>query len=148
MFRPIILAAMLGSLAFPACGQPYFEPKRGSELRADLMDAIRPIAEWQLGAPVEFVIDTLRTDDHVAFAMVKAQRPGGKPIDMTKTPLAERDSYYLDDYDGPATMEVLMKRSDRMWVPVTYHIGSTEAWWDDDIYCPVWGAVIEEWCRD
>ena len=72
--------ALVAALALPGAAQAWEEPARGTELRADLMDALRPMAEWDLGAPVEFVVLDLRVAGDVAFASVMAQRPGGAPI--------------------------------------------------------------------
>jgi hypothetical protein len=133
--------------AAPAAAETFFEPKRGSELRADLMSAIRPHAEWALGKPVQFVIHDLRTDGAVAFAMVTAQRPGGQQIDLARTPLALRDGEYVDDMDG-ATMQALLVKSGRVWVAVEHTIGATEAWWDYPArYCADWASVLPHTCR-
>lgn len=140
----LTLALLTQNAAFAQQG--YFEPERGTALRADLMDAIRPIAEWRLGPPVEFVVQELRVSGDVAFAMLAPQRPGGGEIDMSATPLVRlfgADPEYMDG----AAMQALFQKSGRIWVPVEYTIGATDAWWDWDIYCPLFTDVIPEVCR-
>lgn len=68
-----LLAVLLVMLAGAAAA--WEEPARGSETRSALLDAIRPIAEWKLGAPVQFVVHHLRRDGDVAFAGLAAQLP-------------------------------------------------------------------------
>lgn len=141
----LVLAIAFALFAIPALAQPYTEPARGSTLRADLLDAIRPVAEWDLGAPVEFVVWEMRVKDDVAFISLWAQRPGGGKIDMATTPVVRRRQLDPDAGDGP-TMQVLLQRSGRMWVGVNYGISPSEVWWDWDEYCPIWAAVIPETC--
>ena len=141
------LTAALGTCLCPltAFAQGFETPARGSDLRADLMDAIRPIAEWQLGAPVEFVIWDLRVAGDVAFASLMAQRPGGGVIDMYETPIVRRDQYDPSVGDG-ATMQALLQKSGRIWVAVEWAIGATDAWYAWDDYCPVWQNVLPHSC--
>lgn len=121
------------------------EPARGTELRADLMDAIRPLAAWNLGDPVEFVVHQLRVEGDVAFASVIAQRPGGAAIDMLQTPMVHRNDLDPEIADG-ATIQALYQRQGRMWVPVQFAIGATDVWYSWDAYCPIWGPVLPEFC--
>jgi hypothetical protein len=141
----VLFLAML-SLTAARAQESYFEPERGSQLREDLMDAIRPIAEWRLGEPVEFVVQDLRVSGNVGFAMLAPQRPGGGEIRLKDTPLVNFMGADPNGMDGTA-MQVLYQQSGRMWVPVDYAIGATDAWWDWDIYCPLFRRVIPEVCR-
>jgi hypothetical protein len=142
--RPAATATLCLLLGL-APAHAWTEPARGSATRADLMDAIRPIAEWNLGAPVEFVVDDLRVAGDVAFASLWAQRPGGGAIDMQRAPMVQRGDYDPETIDGP-TMQALLQRSGRMWVAVTYAIGPTDVWWAWDGFCPIWAAVLPEVC--
>ena len=134
------------AFALSATAQGYDLVARGSDARQDILDAIRPHAEWNFGPPVEFVVGEIRLAGDVAFATVRAQRPGGEEIDIFSTPIVLRQE--LDPYagDGP-TMEVLLQKSGRVWVAVHFGISSSEGWWYDDIYCPIWSEVIPEACR-
>lgn len=132
-------------LTTSATAQSFDTPQRGTQVRRDLLDAIRPIATWGLGSPIEFVVRDLRVSGDVAFAAVRAQRPGGGEIDMYQTPGVLREELAPDMGDGP-TLQALYQKSGNMWVPVQYVISAGDAWWMWDAYCPIWGAVIPEAC--
>ena len=141
--RRLIVAALLA--AAPVTAQTYTEPQRGTDLRADLIDAIRPRIEWALGAPVEFVVWDLRVQGDVAFASLWAQRPGGGEIDLANSPAARRGEIDPTVGDGP-TVQALLRRSGRTWVAVHFAISATDVWWDWDEFCPIWARVIPETC--
>jgi len=124
----------------------WYEPERGTQVRRDLMDAVRPIAEWQLGAPVQFVVTELRVYEDIAFAMLTAQRPGGGEIDLDTSPLAWRVELNVDDMDG-ARYDVLYRKSGNMWVAVEWSLGATDAWWAWEHTCEAFYEVIPEWCQ-
>lgn len=127
-------------------GATYITPQRGDPDRAQLMDALRPHAEWMLGAPVEFVIIDLRVAGDVAFASVVAQRPGGGEISLYETPAYERGSMDPEMSDG-STLQALYMRSGATWVAVHHAIGATDVWYAWDGFCPIWSAVLPETCR-
>lgn len=141
-----ILAVLFLAITTAADAQSYSEPARGSDLRADLMSAIRPHIEWQLGAPVEFVIWDLRVSGDAAFASLMAQRPGGIGIDLADTYGAEHGEFDPEVGDG-ATIQALLVKSGRTWVAVHYAIGATDAWWYYEGFCPIWADVIPEVCE-
>lgn len=135
-------AAMAGETEFDHLWQ---EPARGTQTRKDLMSAIRPIAEWKLGAPVQFVVQELRVSGDVAFAMLQAQRPGGAQIDLVNTPANQRGELYIEDMDG-ARFDVLFKKSGNMWVAVDWSLGATDAWWAWKPHCDFFAPVIADFC--
>ncbi|MEM9344391.1 MAG: hypothetical protein AAGA87_15210 [Pseudomonadota bacterium] len=137
------LAFVLICLATTAAAQVY-EPARGTAERANLMEALRPHAEWALGAPVIFVIDTLRSDGATAFATVEPQRPEGSPIDLDDTPLARRGEDF-SFYDG-TTMHAIFQKSGETWVAVHWAIGPTDVWWAAPELCEAYGAVLPVAC--
>jgi len=139
----LALAALIALIAGPALG--WEEPARGTPLRAALLDAVRPLAVRDLGAPVEFVVHVLRVSGDRAFASVMAQRPGGVPIDMATTPMARRGNHDPDLSEGP-TVQALLALSDGRWVSLHHATGATDAWWIDPLYCPGWGAVLSDVC--
>lgn len=126
-------------------GDDFTTPARGSSTRAALMDAIRPIAEWNLGQPVEFVVDTLRVSLDMGFAILQPQRPGGAGINLYTTPMMRRGQVDPDFYDG-TTMHVLYQKSGATWVAVHWSIGSTDVWWSDPELCATFRAVTPEYC--
>ncbi len=147
MIRILTALVTAAIIAPPVAGaQSWTEPARGSELRADLMSAIRPQIEWALGTPVEFVIWDLRVKDDIAFASLWAQRPGGGEIDLRDTPAAHWDMIDPEVGDGP-TIQVLYRKSGRVWVAVHHGIAATDVWYSWDPYCAVWAQVIPEACR-
>ncbi len=138
----MILVLLAVALAGP--GRAWEEPVRGSALRGDLMDALRPHAEWVVGPPVVFVVSQLRVDGDVAFANLRPVRPGGAEI--TRDEIPQRlgwDNPF--DWDG-VQMQALLKRSGTTWVAVHHAMGATDVWWADPAFCADWGRVIHEVC--
>lgn len=139
----LVFAAVMLATAAPA--QEWRTPAKGSALRGALMDAIRPQAEWMLGAPVEFVVRDLRVAGDVAFAAVLPQRPGGQQIDPARTPMAARGEYAPDMFDG-THIEALYRKSGDTWVAVHWHMGATDVWYAWDMLCRDYAPVIREVC--
>ena len=84
-----VFALVLGVFVFggaPVFAQSYSEPARGTATRAALMDAIRPHVVWDLGQPIEFVVDELRVAGDVAYGSLSPQRPAGGAIDLYNHP--------------------------------------------------------------
>ena len=124
-----------------ATAADYMVPARGTQARADLMDALRPHVEWALGAPVEFLVWDIRIAGETAFAQVIAQRPGGAPIDVATTPMVLRDHVDPEFIDGTRT-EAFYVRSGRQWVVVHHAIGATDVWFADPQFCEIWTNVM------
>lgn len=138
--------ALCAALVHGAAGAADWSvPPRGSPERTDILDALRPLADWSFGKPVEFVVDELRVSGGVAFVVVTAQRPGGGGIDVAASPMVTRDGEEPALIDGPR-IEALMQRSGRMWVPVHAAVGSTDVWYSGPAFCPVWKPVLPESC--
>ncbi|MGC9371231.1 MAG: hypothetical protein ACP5DX_16975 [Paracoccaceae bacterium] len=141
-----ILIACLCLVATAADAADWTVPQRGSATRAALMDAIRPHAEWELGRPVEFVVRELRVAGDLGFAMLKAQRPGGVPIDMHDTPIARRGGFDADIAEA-SELQVLYRKSGQTWVAVHWMIGATDPWFTWTPLCREYYPVIHDWCR-
>ncbi|MGH1415009.1 MAG: hypothetical protein ACRBB0_16085 [Pelagimonas sp.] len=144
-------SALAASIAFattlPFQAVAWEEPQRGSQIRNDLMDAMRPHAEAVFGAPVVFVVQELRVEGDVAFGMLKPVRPGGQEIGFDD--LGPRYREYEDrEYWSGADMQVLYERSGRTWVATHQTFGATDAWWADTQFCPKWHPVILEVCAN
>lgn len=146
-----IIAFVLAFLAGGVALADYVEPPRGSATRKALMDAIRPHAEWVLGPPVEFVVHELRLAEGqglpfpVAFASLRAQRPGGGAIDIRQTPGFARGEIYPEVMDG-TTLQALYRKEGDTWVAVHWAIGATDVWYADPGFCPDYFAVLPEVC--
>jgi hypothetical protein len=140
--RFLILALAL--LAAPAA-QAWEEPARGTQLRKDLMDAMRPHAMWVFGAPISFVVEDLRAAQDVGFASLRAIRPGGGEIgfyDQRPEFQAMEDPGF---WDGPR-FQVLYQKVGQTWVAVHHSVAATDAWWSDPAFCPIWHPVLPEIC--
>lgn len=144
--RVVTMAAVLvAAFAAAASAQQWVTPPRGSATRAALMDAIRPHAEWMLGAPVEFVVNDLRVLGDRAFAMLEPQRPGGGEINLMNTPMAARGEYSPEFSDG-AHLEALFVKSGDTWVALHWAIGATDVWYAWEPICAPFRALIPEVC--
>lgn len=124
---PIALAAsaiLPVTMTATAMAETAYEPERGSDERSAILDSARPIMEVRLGAPVEFSVRHMRVADGWAFAILDAQRPGGKEIDLSKTLIAEEMEYR----DGPSLF-VLQREVDGYWYVVDFAIGPTDVFW-------------------
>lgn len=107
--------------------QRIMQPMRGSTLRAELLDAARPIFEDESGGPVEFVVKRLNVLGDWAFGEVRLQRPGGEPIAWENTRYAE--AYEAGMFD-PASSFFLLQRIDIDWVVQEFATGPTDVTWD------------------
>ena len=129
-----------------ASAQSWSEPARGTATRRALMDAVRPHAEWQLGAPVEFVVHDLRRAGDLAYASITSQRPGGGVIDQYQTPGYRRGTIDPEISDD-TTLQALYRKSGDTWVAVHWAIGATDVWFAYDEMCRSYAPVIPEYCQ-
>ena len=117
----VAILMSLASTAFALAGEVH-EPAKDSAERAAILDAIRPAIEAQMGGPVEFNIETMRTDGDWAFVIADPQRPGGKPIDPETTAFADRE----DEMDG-LTILALARFVEGRWVHIDDIAGPMDA---------------------
>jgi len=103
----------------------YREPPRGSPERAAIMDAARGPVSADLGQPVIFVVDHLRSDGNFAYLQAVPHQPGGAPLDWMTTPFA-RD--WQGDFMSDIVM-VLLRRSDGRWQVIDHVVGPTDVHW-------------------
>jgi hypothetical protein len=125
MMRHFVLAATLLLASLPPLAAQTTPPK-GSPLRAELMDALRPTVQAEIGGSIEFVVRTARVMGPWAYLHVVPQRPGGGAIDWSRTKFREdmRQGYMSD-----GTM-ALLHRSGSGWRVVEYVIGPSDVAWD------------------
>ncbi len=125
-----VIAAMLLSIGPLSVGtasaQQIYTPERGSQERKLILDAIRPLLEARVGAPVEFVVNRMRVYQDWAWLVVDPQRPGGGEI-ATSGP----DFKMWEDLDGLTTYALLRQAYGR-WNLIDYAIGPTDVFWDGD----------------
>lgn len=133
--RMLQLIAALALLVLPATSEALaaspaaalHEPASGSGERREILDAVRPLLEVRVDPPVEFVVDWIRVAGPWAFVIVNPQRPGGTPIDLSRTTFAENAEYM----DGLRTY-VLLAYAYGRWNVVDQAIGPTDVFWDGD----------------
>lgn len=142
----ILTSTVLIVWAGLAMAQGWSEPQRGTATRAALMDALRPHAEWIMGAPVQFVVHDLRRAGNLAFASVTPQRPGGEWIDPADIPAVWRNEWMPHEVET-LNMQALYVKSGETWVAVHWAIGATDVWWAWGPYCAVWRPVVPEACQ-
>ena len=70
------LIVFLAATISPAQAQ-IFQPKPGTPLRSEILDAVRPVFETETNGPIEFVVRRLNVLGDWAFGDVTLQRPGG-----------------------------------------------------------------------
>ena len=126
LFLPFaILTSLVLSMTF-ASAQQIYTPKRGSVERKSILNAIRPLLEARLGAPVEFVVGKMNVYDDWAWLIVDPQRPGGGKI-STQDP----NYKFWNDQDGLRTY-ALLRQAYGQWNLIDYAIGPTDVFWSGD----------------
>ena len=109
----------------------YTRPGFGE--RRAILDALRPRVVRDLGAPIEFVVNTLRVSGDHAFAGLEPQRPGGRRIEPRNTRIGRqmlREVGTLDMFDC-CHIEALLKRTRGVWRIQEIGIGATDVWYDE-----------------
>jgi hypothetical protein len=122
----VLLCAIL-YLAAPASAQQVVQPERGSALRAQVLDAARPVFSHDVGGPIEFVVHRLNVMGGWAFGDVRLQRPGGHPIDWKKTKYAEA---FTEGMFDPGGSFFLARRTTAGWSVLRFATGPTDVAWD------------------
>ena len=126
-FATWLAMATLAACPLSARAGDFHQPPKGSALRASILDAARPVFENEIGGPIEFVVTTLNVLDEWAYGDVKLQRPGGTPIDWSKTKFAEDNAQGVLETGHNL---VLLQEGGDGWTVVEYAIGPTDVAWD------------------
>lgn len=103
----------------------YDTPARGTAQRAALMDAARVPVQRELGQPVIFKVEGLRSDGNWAYLEATPLQPDGSPLDWSRTPMA--DAWAADMMSD--LVLVVMRRDAHGWQAVDYVIGPTDVAW-------------------
>jgi len=119
--------AALIAMGGPAGAQSIMRPQPGDPLRAEILDAVRPVFEGETWGPIEFVVRALNVLDNWGFGDVKLQRPGGRPIDWSKTRYGEAMRQGMFD---PSGSFFLLYRMGSSWAIVKFVTGPTDVAWD------------------
>ena len=129
--RNRVIAALSFWLVFglvtSAWAQPAFQPQRGSQLRTQLLDAVRPVFEAETNGTIEIVVRRLNVLGEWAFGDVHLQRRGGGRIDWRRTKYA--DDFAAGMFD-PGGSFFLLRRTGSIWKVMEYSTGPTDVIWD------------------
>jgi hypothetical protein len=129
--RRYVLASMLA--AFAAMALPsrsaaqVITPAPGSAQRSEILNALRPSVQAQIGGTVEFVVSQLRVLQDWAFVSARPQRPGGQPIDW-------RATKFRRDWEQDMMSDLvlgLLRRNGTSWRVLEYAIGPTDVVWEN-----------------
>ncbi len=142
LFLMLALAGPVGATIEPPMPVPAIQIANrnvpvGDPQRRILLDAIRPAIQADVGQPVQFVVDTLRTRGDWAFYAGRIQQPNGRPIDFARTLYADRVAEGV--FDGPQTYAVL-RRVGGTWRLIDFVVGPTDVaylGWPDAHGAPV-----------
>lgn len=134
LFPALLLTVAATGAAEAQPPSPVHTPAKGSPDRKAILDAVRPIAERDLGAPVEFVVGEFNVAGDIAFVALKAQRPGGGSIDPYRTPFAERNGEETVSMFDCCHVEAVLQKSQGVWRVLESGVGTTDVWYT-------------EWCR-
>ena len=118
-------AQMPGGPQMPGDSSVVSSPAQGSPERAAILNSLRPMVVAELGAPVEFVVGTIRVVGEWAFVEAKPQRPGGGPIFYIYTRYQSAwDSGAFDD-----SVTALLRQTPAGWLVYEYNLGATDVQW-------------------
>lgn len=100
-------------------------PAPGTPLRAAILDALRGAVVAEVGAPVEFVVSTMRVLGEWAFVEARPQRPGGGAIFYIYT--RYQSAVDAGAFDDSAT--ALLRQTPAGWLVYEYNLGATDVVW-------------------
>ena len=124
--RSLAIAMAALSWLGAAHAQVIVSPSKGSALRSDILNALRPAIAREIGGHVSFVVHTLRVMDRWAYVSADPVRPDGHPIDWRTTKF--RRDVEADMFSG--LMLALLRRSDAgQWAVADYALGPTDVAW-------------------
>lgn len=123
--RTVLAGLALGALVPVSVSARSLTPPRGSALRKAVLDALRPRVEREIGAPVEFLVSLIHVDGPWAFVSVTPQRPGGRPIDWSRTRYADA---WKNDWMSDV-IQALLWHSGGRWRVREFAFGPTDVPW-------------------
>jgi hypothetical protein len=126
-WRLLALAVAFLSLAVGSAEAQIVAAERGSTLRGEILDAIRPTFAAETNGAVEFVVRRINVLGDWAYGEVALQRPGGGAIDWGKTKYAEDSVQGMFD---PAQSIFLLHRAANGWEVSEFATGPTDIAWD------------------
>ncbi len=91
--------------------------------RTAVLDALSKALAADLGQPVDFRVDELKTDGDWAWVIAHPQALGGGAMDYSQTKYAERAA--AGAFDGGVTY-ALLERQDGVWTVCDFVVGPTD----------------------
>ena len=124
-----VLIASLAGAALPVRARAQvLAPSPGSQLRIEILNALRPTVAGEIGGAIEFAVGSLRVVGDWAYASVRPQRPGGRPIDWSVTKFRDaREQGVI----GDDVLALLRRRPSGGWRVVEHVIGPTNVFWEN-----------------
>ena len=122
LFFPLNLVVLLLVLIAPV---EAWEPPRGSPVRTAIFDALRPIAESELGPPVAFTTHVLNVEGRWAFVTATPTRGTGKPVDWTQT----RHAHAIASGTMTTDLAALLRNEGGGWQVVEFALGAPGSPW-------------------
>jgi hypothetical protein len=123
----LLVAGLASAAASPACFAQALAPPRGSLLRREILDALRPTIAGEIGGTIEFVVTELRVLQPWAYVAARPQRPGGTSIDWSRTRF--REAWQADMMSD--LVLALLRQDGGRWRVIEYAIGPTDVAWED-----------------
>lgn len=129
MRLPVLGQFIIGAIAGLAfvVGAAAFEPPRGSQSRAEILQSLRTRVERDIGPPVEFVIERMNLVNGWAFVSATPQRRGGAKVDWSRTRFADA---FAADAMSDAVLALLRQEGGR-WRVIEYALGPTDVAWEE-----------------
>jgi hypothetical protein len=123
----LLIASIAVAMVLASAALAQELPAKGSPLRTQLLDAARPAFVAETGGPVEFVVRRLAVLGDWAFGDVSLRRPGGQPIDWTRTKFAQD---LRQDMFNPGYAFFLLRNTGGRWSVAEISVGPTDVVWD------------------
>lgn len=111
--------------AMPRSAATFDDVPRHLRLRRDLLETARFRMRIELGLPLVFEVETLRSGQGWAFLMATPRAPNGSELDWSQTHYAR---YWQADAMSDLVM-VLMRHEGADWHIVDYVVGPTDVYW-------------------
>jgi len=127
MRRGLLAIALLALFGVAAGAATIVSPQRGTPLRAEVLEGLRPAVEKETGGRVIFVVHALNVMGEWAYVSGEPRRPGGGKIDWRQTKF--RRAYEADMFSG--LVLALLRRQGGSWKVVELAIGPTDVAWID-----------------
>ncbi len=119
------MAGLAAIVASPASAEPLTPPPGSAERRA-VLDAVRPSMEAKIGPPVVFVVHVIQVWGDWAYVQAVPQRPGGVPIDWSRT-------RFKEDFEKDFMTDIVMgllRNDGGKWTLVDFVLGPTDVFWE------------------